>query len=92
MRKFGLVYLIPDRCKGCGFCWEFCPHDVLERSDDINAKGYDLPRIRAGRERSCIDCKICQIECPEFAIFTEEEGVAPPVTAATPIEAEEAAP
>jgi len=76
----GQVYLIPSRCKGCGFCWEFCPHDILEKSDEINAKGHHIPRVRPGKENSCVDCKICMEVCPEFAIFTEEVGVAPAIT------------
>jgi len=68
----GQVYLIPSRCKGCGFCWEFCPHGVLEESEETNAKGYHLPRVRPGKEGSCLDCRICTLICPEYAIFTEE--------------------
>lgn len=82
----GQVYLIPARCKGCGFCWEFCPHGVLEESDEFNARGYHLPRVRAGKEQSCVDCKICMNVCPEFAIFTEEQGVPPPVENAVLLE------
>jgi NAD-dependent dihydropyrimidine dehydrogenase PreA subunit len=83
----GRVYLIPSRCKGCGFCWEFCPHGVLEESDEINAKGYHLPRVRAGKETRCIDCKICMTLCPEFAIFTEAVGVRPPIAVPIPVAA-----
>lgn len=41
----GIVHIIDDRCKGCGFCIEFCPQDVLELSSQTNAKGYHLPEI-----------------------------------------------
>lgn len=74
----GQVYLIAERCKGCGFCWQFCPHDVLERSEVMNDKGYYLPRVRPGRQGACLDCRTCTLVCPEFAIFTCEQGAAPP--------------
>ncbi|HED03483.1 MAG TPA: 4Fe-4S dicluster domain-containing protein [Candidatus Fraserbacteria bacterium] len=85
----GQVYLIPDRCKGCGFCWTFCPHDVLEESEEINAKGYHLPRVKQDKENYCVDCKICAIVCPDFAIFTVERGLAPPSPAVSTILSQE---
>ena len=39
----GIVYIIEDRCKGCGYCIEFCPRQVLEFSTGFNAKGYHPP-------------------------------------------------
>ena len=70
----GPVYLIPERCKGCRFCVELCPRDVLEVSQQTNAKGYHLPDIIAGKERACVHCEFCTLVCPEFAIFTLPEN------------------
>jgi len=67
----GQVYIIPERCKECGFCWTFCPMDVLEQSEETNAKGYHYPRVKEGKEGDCINCETCTLICPEFAIFTE---------------------
>jgi 2-oxoglutarate ferredoxin oxidoreductase subunit delta len=63
----GEIHIIPDRCKGCGFCIEFCPRDVLEFSEEFNAKGYHPPRVK--NEASCVDCTLCTLICPDFAIF-----------------------
>ena len=32
----GEIIVIDDRCKGCGFCVEYCPNDVLELSECVN--------------------------------------------------------
>jgi len=68
----GKVYIIKDRCKGCKFCIEFCPQEVLEESDEFNAKGYHPPKL-VENEKKCIGCGFCSLVCPEFAIYVERE-------------------
>lgn len=68
----GQVYVIPERCKGCRFCIEFCPEQVLEDSPGMNAKGYHYPVVVEGKEQACVNCAFCKLVCPEFAIYTEE--------------------
>lgn len=68
----GQVYLIPERCKGCGFCVELCPKDVLQVSVNTNSKGYHYPEVAPGQENECVHCDFCTLVCPEFAIFTME--------------------
>ncbi len=72
----GEIHIVVNRCKGCLFCVEYCPRDVLEMSEDFNVKGYHYPRVK--NEDACVNCRLCEMLCPEFAIFcvekAEEEG------------------
>lgn len=72
----GIVHIIEERCKGCGFCVEFCPQGVLVMSERTNAKGYHPPEL-AG-ETHCIDCGLCALLCPDFAIYVQDGGLQSP--------------
>ncbi len=66
--------VIEARCKGCGFCIQFCPRDVLAFSDQFNAKGYYIP-VKALPE-ACNGCAMCELVCPDFAIYLVEDPAA----------------
>ncbi len=72
----GEVIIIADRCKGCGFCVEYCPCEVLEMSEEFKCKGYHPPLVVKSGE--CVNCNLCEMICPEFAIFTVAQTGAPP--------------
>jgi len=72
----GQIDIIKDRCKGCRFCIEFCPKQVLEESSEFNSKGYHP--VYAAHSDECVNCGLCELICPEFAIRVtpvEEEEV-----------------
>jgi 2-oxoglutarate ferredoxin oxidoreductase subunit delta len=66
----GEVRIIADRCKGCGFCVEYCPKDVLALSEEFNRKGYHPPKVVKVGE--CVNCSLCEMICPDFAIYSVE--------------------
>ena len=64
----GELHIIRERCKGCGFCVEYCPKDVLRLSDEFNSKGYHPPEVI--KEGECVNCDLCEMLCPDFAIYS----------------------
>lgn len=64
----GAVVVITDRCKGCGFCVEYCPRNVLQLAKTFNRKGYHPPFVT--KPDACLNCNLCEMICPEFAIFS----------------------
>lgn len=68
----GEVHVIAERCKECGFCISYCPTEVLAYTDDTNAKGYHYPIVAEGKETACVNCRFCDLICPELAIYTTD--------------------
>ncbi len=65
------VHIDLDRCKGCGYCAEFCPRGVLKMSDQRSPKGYDT--VKVVDEDKCLGCGLCEAMCPEFGIRLTSE-------------------
>lgn len=72
----GIVHIIEERCKGCGFCVEFCPLDRLVMSKRTNSKGYHPPEVTDRAD--CVNCGLCALLCPDFAIYVEDNGLVAP--------------
>ena len=83
----GAVAIIADRCKGCAFCVEYCPKDVLVMTEEFNVKGYHPPEVVI--EGECVNCNLCEMICPDFAIFCVPEGDTEAVDAVRSIAADE---
>ncbi len=66
----GEVHIIIERCKGCQLCVTYCPQGVLEMSDIFNTKGYHPPQVY--NAQGCLACGLCEMLCPEFAIYIVE--------------------
>ena len=54
----------PKWCKGCGICAAFCPKNVLEIVHE---------KVKIKDEAACIKCRLCELRCPDYAIYIEKE-------------------
>ena len=59
-------------CKKCGICISFCPKGVFI-PDDVGK-----PIVKSPEQ--CIQCMLCEIRCPDFAIEVEEKKKDRPTT------------
>jgi len=50
------------KCTGCGTCVSVCPVNVYELK---NKKAVPV------RENECIECKACEVSCPQKAISVQ---------------------
>ena len=51
-------------CKGCGICVAFCPQGVL---------GLVKQKIRILEPEKCTRCGLCEMRCPDYAIWRDVE-------------------
>jgi 2-oxoglutarate ferredoxin oxidoreductase subunit delta len=59
------VYVFKKWCKGCNICVELCPKETL-------ALGPDFKAYQA-KPDDCILCGLCELRCPDFAIFVVQK-------------------
>ena len=52
-------------CKACGICIHYCPKNVLDEKDNGSPA--------AARIGDCIQCMLCELRCPDFAIRVEKK-------------------
>ena len=62
----GRITIDLERCKGCGYCVEFCPKECIVMGEQSNSFGYFYAVF--SDPDSCTGCSICREMCPDFAI------------------------
>lgn len=60
-----MTYIVTDNCIRCKYtdCVEVCPVDCF----------HEGPNFLAIDPEECIDCSLCEPECPAEAIFAEDD-------------------
>ena len=60
-----MTFIVGENCIKCKHtdCVEVCPVDCF----------YEGPNMLVIHTDECIDCAICEPECPVYAIFSEDE-------------------
>lgn len=60
-----MTFVVADNCIKCKYtdCVEVCPVDCF----------YEGPNFLVINPDECIDCALCEPECPAEAIFSEDE-------------------
>ena len=57
-----------ERCKGCYFCVEYCPRNLIIVSRQHNSLGYFPAEFPMENEDRCTGCTLCAVMCPDTAI------------------------
>lgn len=68
-----MAYVITDPCRGVKdkACVQVCPVDCIhEGVKEIDGTTYDMLFINPDE---CIDCGLCEPECPVDAIFADSD-------------------
>ncbi|MHC1626176.1 MAG: 4Fe-4S dicluster domain-containing protein [Methanoculleaceae archaeon] len=71
-----------NRCKGCNLCLLVCPYHIFVEGTEPNVRGVVVPGL--DRPERCTNCRLqhlygrrlcgmCQMICPDQAIFWQEE-------------------
>jgi 2-oxoglutarate ferredoxin oxidoreductase subunit delta len=62
----GKIKIDTERCKGCAYCEDACPANVIAMKNDFNKSGFFT--AFAENPEKCTGCAICAHMCPEVAI------------------------
>ncbi|MBI4332684.1 MAG: 4Fe-4S binding protein [Chloroflexi bacterium] len=65
LKDVATLKLAAEKCTGCGFCVEVCPHQVLTTDGGkVSIADLDL----------CIECGACVLNCPFDALSLGNTG------------------
>lgn len=59
-----------EKCKGCNYCVDVCPVEVITNTGKSNKKGYDYVEVD---EVKCTGCGACYTVCPDCCVTIVED-------------------
>jgi len=62
--KKGQLTVNSKWCKGCSVCVQYCPKKVLE---------VHRGKVVIARPEDCTKCGLCEMRCPDYAIYFRRE-------------------
>jgi len=62
------IQINSERCKGCYLCITACPHELIEKSEHLNASGAYPAQPTEMAVYKCTACGLCWQMCPDAAI------------------------
>jgi len=65
-RKWSIT-LDTERCEGVYRCWEVCPEACFEKREEVR-------KVELAHDERCIRCGACVVQCPEDALFFQDES------------------
>jgi 2-oxoglutarate ferredoxin oxidoreductase subunit delta len=60
----------PEQCKSCGLCIEVCPVKCLSWDEDVIGH-FGTQTVKCDIAK-CIQCKKCEMTCPDMAIRVKD--------------------
>lgn len=66
------IHIDESVCKGCVLCLYYCPRGVFAMSDRLNRRGNQVVEVKDLAR--CTGCRLCEISCPDLAIFIDGVG------------------
>lgn len=66
-----MIIVDSNLCKGCDICIVTCSKDIFAKSEKVNKKNVYVPY--AANEDACTKCGLCEISCPDQAIYVSKE-------------------
>lgn len=57
------IYVIKERCTGCGSCVEVCPVNCISMSDRPKEEGVRWKKLAVIDANKCVFCNACVVDC-----------------------------
>lgn len=62
-----MIFLIREKCQGCGLCVDVCPKKLLFLdTSEVNDRGHTPVSI--SDKDGCSHCALCAMMCPDCVI------------------------